>query len=262
MSLSTNNPVILKPIECILIEPKVRQKFKPTIRAQCAICMEPVKFPLSHGCCTFKCCRSCYNQLSVEQKQKCSGCRTDTGIPRNGGSTQERDAEEMLSELNAERDRDAEEMLSEHSARIRRFSIRISDLQERNDALNTNLEEHVGRLCRQNEVIVDLLEILSDQRDKIDRDAELLSEHSARIDRDAEMLSEHSARIERDSERHERYNARIDSLIIADRDQCARITSLSISLDEKTIECAQLSSMLDANVADIEDMFHDALEVQ
>ena len=206
MSLSTNNPVILKPIECMLIEPKVK-KIKATIRAQCAICMEPVKFPLSHGCCTFKCCRSCYNQLSVEQKQKCSGCRTDTGI----------------------------------------------------DALNTNLEEHYYEH-------VDLLHRLNS---RIESDAEIINEQysnlcqlHSRIDRDAERHRDQCARIDRDAESHRDQCARIDSLIIADRDQCARITSLSISLDEKTIECAQLSSMLDANVANIEDMFHDALEVQ
>jgi hypothetical protein len=53
---------------------------------KCNICLEDVQFPMSNGCCSFKFCKDCYEQLPPEQKRICPGCRASTPftVPTTG----------------------------------------------------------------------------------------------------------------------------------------------------------------------------------
>ena len=54
---------------------------------RCNICLEDVQFPMSNGCCSFKFCKDCYEQMPREQKRICSGCRAPTPFTLSGGDT-------------------------------------------------------------------------------------------------------------------------------------------------------------------------------
>ena len=150
MSLQTqtqtiNNPIILKKTECLLFEPKkltVSVKVKP----QCGICLEPVKFPVSHGCCTFICCKNCHDN-PLHNKSNCPGCRgsisSTMGTAWEEFIRQPRDFQLEVLETN-----------------IELLSIQVEGL---NDRIDIDAERHLRQCAR------------------IDRDAERHRDQCARI---------------------------------------------------------------------------------
>jgi len=45
---------------------------------KCSVCLENVRFPMSNGCCSYKFCKSCFDQMPQTHKAKCGGCRQNT----------------------------------------------------------------------------------------------------------------------------------------------------------------------------------------
>ena len=45
---------------------------------KCSVCLENVRFPMSNGCCSYKFCKSCFDQMPQTHKAKCGGCSQNT----------------------------------------------------------------------------------------------------------------------------------------------------------------------------------------
>jgi hypothetical protein len=45
---------------------------------KCNICLENTQFPMSNGCCSYKFCKSCFDQMPANIKNTCGGCRQNT----------------------------------------------------------------------------------------------------------------------------------------------------------------------------------------
>lgn len=50
----------------------------PDTDNKCSVCLENVRFPMSNGCCSYKFCKSCFDQMPQKLKAKCGGCRQNT----------------------------------------------------------------------------------------------------------------------------------------------------------------------------------------
>lgn len=116
---------------------------------RCNICLEDVQFPMSNGCCSFKFCKDCYEQMPREQKRICSGCRAPTPftqVPDNRARRMpDRDEIDRLNqelaiirgEWNSSRG-----MITHLEQRITEYQTNLMEANTRNEHLLEEIETH------------------------------------------------------------------------------------------------------------------------
>ena len=126
---------------------------------RCNICLEDVQFPMSNGCCSFKFCKDCYEQMPREQKRICSGCRAPTpftlsetqggGTTYNGRNIREWAAmAELYTEMvprftdAVQRAGAAERSLQAAEERITEYQTNLMEANTRNEELLEEIETH------------------------------------------------------------------------------------------------------------------------
>ncbi len=148
---------------------------------RCNICLEDVQFPMSNGCCSFKFCKDCYEQMPREQKRICSGCRAPTPFTLSGGDTYNgRNIREWaaMAELYTEmvpRFTDAVQRAGAAERSLQAAEERITEYQTNLMSANTRNEE----LLEQNEKYEIDVQYYKELLDMTMKEKEM---HEARID--------------------------------------------------------------------------------
>jgi hypothetical protein len=142
---------------------------------RCNICLEDVQFPMSNGCCSFKFCKDCYEQLPREQKTICPGCRTPTPfiVPPTGNvgfNYNGRNAREwynLYTELNnsfGPRVDALEERIDEYQDNLMEANTRNEELLEQNETQKCDIDLLETRLHLEEKKVKELKEQLENNR--------------------------------------------------------------------------------------------------
>ena len=152
---------------------------------RCNICLEDVQFPMSNGCCSFKFCKDCYEQMPREQKRICSGCRAPTpftlsgtqggGTTYNGRNIREWAAMAELYTEMVPRFTDAVQRAGAAERSLQAAEERITEYQTNLMSANTRNEE----LLEQNEKYEIDVQYYKELLDMTMKEKEM---HEARID--------------------------------------------------------------------------------